>query len=115
MQTFSVFIIPILFKLVKAFKKSFFTQIFHALCADFDDSISYLRFKRQLTNKKAKTLVSTFILFNDKLTQNAVDELTGLFVRELLGKLNGFVDCYQLRSVKLCNFKDTQTQDIFLY
>ena len=115
MQTFSVFIIPILFKLVKAFKKSFFTQIFHALCADFDDSISYLRFKRQLTNKKAKTLVSTFILFNDKLTQNPIDELTGLFVRELLGKLNGFVDCYQLWSVKLCNFKDPQTQDIFLY
>ena len=66
-------------------------------------------------SKKAKTLVSTFILFNDKLTQNPIDELTGLFVRELLGKLNGFVDCYQLRSVKLCNFKDTQTQDIFLY
>lgn len=109
MQTFSVFIIPILFKLVKAFKKSFFTQIFHALCADFDDSISYLRFKRQLTNKKAKTLVSTFILFNDKLTQNAVDELTGLFVRELLGKLNGFVDRYQLWSVKLRNLKDPQT------
>ena len=115
MQTFSVFIIPILFELVKAFKKSFFTQILHALCADFDDSISYLRFKRQLANKKAKTLVSTFILFNDKLTQNSVDELTGLFVRELLGKLNGFVDRYQLWGVKLCNFKDTQTQDIFLY
>ncbi len=113
MQTFSVFIIPILFKLVKAFKKSFFTQIFHALCADFDDSISYLRFKRQLTNKKAKTLVSTFILFNDKLTQNPINELTGLFVRELLGKLNGFVDCYQLWGVKLCNLKDTQTQDVF--
>ena len=37
MQTCSVFIIPILFVLVKAFKKSFLTQIFHALCADFDD------------------------------------------------------------------------------
>ena len=113
MQTFSVFIIPILFKLVKAFKKSFFTQILHALCADFDDSISYLRFKRQLTSKKAKTLVSTFILFNDKLTQNPIDELTGLFVRELLGKLNGFVDCYQLWGIKLCNLKNTQAQDIF--
>lgn len=62
MQTFSVFIIPILFELVKAFKKSFFTQILHAFCVDFDDSISYLRFKRQLTSKKAKTLVSTFII-----------------------------------------------------
>ena len=109
MQTFSVFIIPILFKLVKAFKKSFFTQILHALWADFDDSINYLRFKQQLANKKAKTLVSTFILFNDKLTQNPINELTGLFVRELLGKLDGFVDCNQLRGVKLCNLKDTQT------
>ena len=115
MQTFSLSIIPILFQVVKVFKESFFTQIFNALCTDFDDSISYLRLKQQLTSKKVKTLVSTFILFNDKLTQNPINELTGLFVRELLGKLNGFVDSYQLRSVKLCNFKDTQTQDIFLY
>ena len=62
MQTFSVFIIPILFQVVKAFNKSFFTQILHAICADFADSISYLRFKQQLTSKKAKTLVSTFII-----------------------------------------------------
>ena len=114
MQTFSVFIIPILFQVVKAFKRGFFTQILHALCADFDDSISYLRFKRQLTSKKAKTLVLTFILFNDKLTQNPINELTGLFVRELLGKLNGFIDCYQLWGIKLCNLKNTQAQDIFL-
>ena len=62
MQTFSLFIIPILFKNVKAFNKSFFTQIFNALCTDFDDSISYLRLKQQLTSKKVKTFVSTFII-----------------------------------------------------
>lgn len=64
MQTFSLSIIPILFQVVKVFKESFLTQIFHALCADFDDliRISYLRLKQQLISKKAKTLVSTFII-----------------------------------------------------